>query len=103
LIRWWCKKYQRPRNHPLLLDSTQEDLADEWMDDQILNYIVNSETPVDPADLEYKDVFPDNDEDDPDAFDAIMNRLLQNEPEEDIAILIERAKKIADRKKRREK
>lgn len=69
------------------------------MEDQILGYIVNSETPVDPADVQYSEVFPDNDEDDPDAFDAIMNRLMQNEPEEDVATLIEKAQKLAERRK----
>ena len=31
LIRWWCDKYKRPSNHPLLLSLTWEELYLEYM------------------------------------------------------------------------
>jgi len=33
LIRWWCEKYRRPSNHPLLLSLTWEELYLEYTSD----------------------------------------------------------------------
>lgn len=33
LIMWWCKKYNLPSNHPLLLDLTWEELYLQYMID----------------------------------------------------------------------
>lgn len=35
LQRWWCKKYNRPRKDPLLLEYTLEELMIEYLEDCI--------------------------------------------------------------------
>lgn len=36
LIHWWCKKYNLPPNHPLLLDRYEEDLLLEVLQDNLI-------------------------------------------------------------------
>jgi len=33
LRRWWCKKYKRPSNDPLLLELSEPELLEEWYED----------------------------------------------------------------------
>lgn len=37
LQRWWCKKYNRPRKDPLLVEYTPEELMIEYLEDMIEN------------------------------------------------------------------
>ena len=69
------------------------------MSDTIESHILKEENkPVAIEDLEYHDVFPEDREADPNSIDAVIDRLMQNNPDADINGLIEKAKKIADSK-----
>lgn len=49
--------------------------------------------------ITYQDVFPEDKEFDPNSFDGIMERLLQEFPEADINELFEKAQERANRNK----
>lgn len=64
LIHWWCKKYNMPPNHPLLLERYEEDLLIEAMQDQILREKEEKQQDkkVDVSEQEYESLLTDEHE-----------------------------------------
>ena len=102
LQRWWCNKYHLPRNHPLLLQSTDHDLLKEFHEDMIEAYITQAKeedrVDVEVEDLQYSDVFPFAD-DDEQSFTSIIKRLMREQPHEEFSALLAKAKLMAERAK----
>lgn len=68
------------------------------MEDRIESYVVEHEGST-IEDLRYLDVFPEDYEAVPESFDAILNRLAEERPEDDLDTIYEEAVCLSKRKK----
>lgn len=62
LINWWCKKYNLPPNHPLLLERYEEDLLLEVLQDNLIREKEQPKTKEDVSEQEYEELLTEEHE-----------------------------------------
>ena len=70
------------------------------MEDRILQFIKESESPMEIEDVRYIDLFPEDDNAEPGSFDAILMKLMQDDPEGSVLEMLEKAQRLSEKKQR---